>query len=82
MAFTRWPGEDSFPVSLALGGKCRCLSRFCNIILLQDLTPPHVKIKRSTNLWSVFRRKLKLLTYLNTVSYSHISLLNTRWELV
>ena len=53
MVFTRWPREDSFPVSQALGGKCRCLSRVCNIILLQDLTPLHVKITRSTNLWSV-----------------------------
>ena len=81
MVFTRWPREDSFPFSLALGGKCRRLSRFCNIILLQDLTPLHVKIKRSTNLWSVCRRKLKLSTYLNTVSYSHISFLNIRSEL-
>ena len=63
MVFTRWPREDSFPFSLALGGKCRRLSRFCNNILLQDLTPLHVKIKRSTNLWSVCRRKLKLSTY-------------------
>ena len=35
MVFTRWPREDSFPVSGALGGKCRRLSCFCNIILLQ-----------------------------------------------
>ena len=35
MVFTRWPREDSFPVSGALGGKFRRLSCFCNIILLQ-----------------------------------------------
>ena len=35
MVFTRWPREDSFPVSGALGGKCWRLSCFCNIILLQ-----------------------------------------------
>ena len=65
MVFTRWPREDSFPVSGALGGTCRCLSRFCNI-LLQDLTLLHVKISRSTNFLSVCRRKLKLLTHLHT----------------
>ena len=44
--------------------------------LLQDLTPLHVKITRSTNLlsMSVCRRKLKFSTYLNTVSYNHIKL--------
>ena len=78
-----WPREDSFPVSRALGWRCRRLSRVCNIILLQDLTPLYVNIMRSTNLWSVCRRKLKLSTYLNTVSYNHIlSFLNTRWQLV
>ena len=46
MIFTRWPREDSFPISRALGGTCCCLSRFCNI-LLQELTPLHVKITRS-----------------------------------
>ena len=81
MVFTRWPREDSFTVSQALGGKCRRLSRVCNIILLQDLTPLHVKITRSANLWSVGRRKLKLSTYFNTVSYNHTSFLNTRWQL-
>ena len=30
MVFTRFPREDSFSVSRALGGKCRRLSRFCN----------------------------------------------------
>ena len=70
--------RNSFPVSRALGGKCRCLSRFCNI-LLQNLTPLRGKITRSTNLLSICRRKLKLSTYLNTVSYNHISFLgNTR----
>ena len=79
--FMHWPREDSFPVSRALGGKCRCLSRFCNI-LLQDLTPLHVKITRSTNLLSVCWRKLKLSTYLNTVSYNHSSFLGyTRSQL-
>ena len=73
MVFTRWPREDFFSVSQALGGKCRRLSRFCKI-LPQDLTPLHVKITRSTNLLSVCRRKLKFSTYLNTVSYNHIKL--------
>ena len=81
MVFTRWPREDSFPVSGALGGTCRCLSRFCNI-LLQDLTLLHVKISRSTNFLSVCRRKLKLLTHLHTVSYNHIRFLNTCSRLV
>ena len=80
MVFTRWPREDSFPVSRALGGTCRRLSRFCNI-LLQDLTLL-VKISRSTNFLSVCRRKLKLLTHLHTVSYNHIRFLNTRSRLV
>ena len=78
---TRWPREDSFPVSRALGETCRRLSRFCNI-LLQDLTPLHVKITRSTNLLSVCRRKLKLSTNLHTVSYNQISFLKTRSQLV
>ena len=63
MVLTRWPREDSwrfFPVSRALGGTCRRLSRFCNI-LLQDLTPLHVKITRSTNLLSVGRRRLQVI---------------------
>ena len=55
--FTRWPREDSFSVSWALGRICRRFSRFCNI-LLQDLTPLHVKITRRKNLLSVSRRKL------------------------
>jgi len=82
MVFTHWPREDCFPVSGALRGKCCCLSRFCNI-LLQNLTPLHSKITRSMNLLSVCRRKLKLSTYLNTVSYNHISFFgNTRSQLV
>ena len=75
--FTRWPRADSFPVSRALGRT----SRFCNT-LLQDLAPLHVKTTRSTNLLNVCRRKLKLSTYLQTVSYNHISFLNARWQLV
>ena len=67
--------QDSFSVSWALGRICRRFSRFCNI-LLQDLTPLHVKITRRKNLLSVSRRKLKLSTYLHTVSYNHISFLN------
>ena len=67
MVFTRWPREDSFLVSRALGETFRRLSRFYNI-LLQDLTPFHVKITRSTNVLSVCQRKLKLSTYLHTVS--------------
>ena len=73
--FTRWPREDSFSVSWALGRICRRFSRFCNI-LLQDLTQLHVKITRRKNLVSVSRMKLKLSTYLHTVSYNHISFLN------
>ena len=42
----------------------------------------HVKITRSTKLWSVCRRKLELSTYLNTESYNQISFLNTHWQLV
>ena len=61
--------------------KMSALSCFCNI-LLQGLTPLHVKITRSTNLLSVCRRKLKLLTYLHAVSYNHIIFLNTRSQLV
>ena len=40
------------------------------------LTALHVKITRRENLLSVFRRKLKLSTYLHTVSYNLISFLN------
>ena len=55
---------------------------FCNI-LLKDLTPLHVKIMSNTNLSSVCRRKLKLSTYLHTLSYNHIlSFLNTRSQFV
>ena len=72
--FTRWPREHSFSV-WALRRICRRFSRFCNI-LLQDLTPLHVKIARRKNLLSVSRRKLKLSTYSHTVNYNHISFLN------
>ena len=51
-------------------------------ILLPDLAPLHVKITKSTNLLSVCRRKLKLPTYLHTVSYKHISFLNARSQFV
>ena len=81
MVFTHWPREDSFPLSKALGGTCWHLNHFCNI-LLQDLTPLHVKITRSTNLLSVCRGRLKLSTYLHTVSYNHISFLNTHSQLL
>ena len=71
----------SFPVSQALGGgKCRHLSYF-STILLQDPTPLHVKIIRSTKLLIICWRKLKL-TYLLTESYNHISFFNTRSQLV
>ena len=62
-----WFSGDSFLVSRALGGTCRRLSN----ILLLDLTPLHVKITRSD-----CRRKLKLSTYLHTVSYNHVRFLN------
>ena len=67
----RWPRADPFPVSRALGRT----SRFCNT-MLQNLAPVHVKTTRSTNLLSVCRRKVKLSTYLQTVSYNHISFFN------
>ena len=70
-----------FPPFLSTRGTCWHLTHFCNI-LLQDLTPLHVKITRSTNLLSVCRRKLKLLTYLHIVSYNHISFLNTHSQLL
>ena len=70
--FTRWPRENSFSVYWVLGRICRRFSRFCNI-LLQDLTPLHVKITRRKNL---LRRKLQLSTYLHPVSYNHVSFLN------
>ena len=73
--FTRWAREDSFYVSWELRRICLCFSHFCNI-LLQDLTPLHVKITGRKNLLSVSQRKLKLSTYLHTVSYNHISFLN------
>ena len=78
MVFTHWPREDSFPLSRAFGGICWHLNHFCNI-LLQDVTPLHIKITRSTNLLSVCRRKLKLSTYLHTVNYNHI---NTHSQLI
>ena len=81
MVFKPWPRQDSFTVSRALGRICRRLSRFCNI-LLQDLTPLHVKITRSTNLLSACRRKLKVSMYLHTVSYNHLSFLNTCSQLI
>ena len=64
-----------FSISWALGTKCRGFSRFCNI-LPQYLTPLLVKITGRKNSLSVSRRKLKLSTYLHTVSYNHISFLN------
>ena len=73
MVFTRWPREDSFPVSRALGRTCRPLSCFCNI-LLRDLTTLHVKITRRNK-----EERLKLSTYLHCID---ISILNTRSQLV
>ena len=81
--FTRWPREDSFFVSWALGRICRRFSRLCNILLQDLMTPLHVKITRRKNLLSVSRRKLKS-TYLHTVSYNHIRFLNRSqlfWDL-
>ena len=77
MIFTCWPREHSFPISGAVGGTCRRLSHFCNILLQELQTLLHVKITRSTNLLSLWRRKLRLPTYLHTVSYKYISFLNT-----
>ena len=81
MVFSHWPREDSFLLSRALGGTCQRLSCLCNI-LLQDLTPRHVKITRGTYLLSVCWRKLKLTTYWHTVSYSYISFLNKSSQLL
>ena len=79
-SINRWPREDFFPLSRALGWKFWHLSSFCNT-LLQDLTPLHVKISRS--MMSVCRRKLKLSTFLHkTVSYNHINFLSTCWQLI
>ena len=64
--FTRWPKEDSFPLSRALGGKCPRLSRFWFISRLQGVRVCGVFVKGNSN----YR--------LNTKSYSHISFLNTR----
>ena len=75
-----WRKEDSCPVSLAPERICQRLSRFCNI-LLQDLTPLHVKITSSTSLLSVCQKKHKLSTYLHIVSYNHISFLTRRYQL-
>ena len=75
-----WRKEDSCPVSLAPERICQRLSRFCNI-LLQDLTPLHVKITSSTSLLSVCQKKHKLSTYLHIVSYNHISFLTGRYQL-
>ena len=69
-SFLEHPEEDS-----------GALSHLSNI-LLQDLTPLYVKITKSMNWLSVCRRKLKLSTYLHTVSYNDISFLNTRQQLV
>ena len=53
--------------------KMSALKLFLQLYFATDLSPLHVKISRSTNLWSPCRRKLKLSTYLNTLSYNHIS---------
>ena len=79
--FTHLPRVDSLSISGALRRICRHFSQFRNI-LLQDLTLLYVKTMRSINLLSVFWRKLKLLTYLHTVSYNHLSFLNTCSQLV
>ena len=76
----RWRREDFCPVSQAPERICRRLSRFCNI-LLQDVTPVHVKITSSTSLLSVCQKKYKLSTYLHIVSYNHISFLTRRYQL-
>ena len=55
----------------AVGGTCQWLSHFYNI-LLKDMTLLHVKITRGMNLLSVCWRKLKLSTYLHSVSHNHI----------
>ena len=70
-----------FPPFLSTRRNMLAFNRFCNI-LLQDVTLLHVKITRSTNLLSVCRRKLKLSTYLHTVSYKHISFLSTHSQLL
>ena len=69
-SINRYHGFSRFSICWALEGICRRFS------WLQDLTPLHVKITKGKNLLSVPRRKLKLSTYLHTVSYNHISFLN------
>ena len=71
-----------FPRFSSARRKMSAFKLFLQLYFATDLTPLHVKITRSTNLWSPCRRKLKLSTYLNTVSYNHISSLNTRWQLI
>ena len=51
--FHAWLREDSFSVSRTLGRICWRFSRCC-IILLQDLTPLHVKITRGVWICWVF----------------------------
>ena len=46
------------------------------------LSAPGSPRMRGVYLLSVFRRKLKLLTYLHTISYNHIRFLNTGSQLV
>ena len=81
MVFTRWPTNILSPFLEHSRRKMSAFNPFY-IILLQDLTPLHVKITRSTNLLSFCRRKIKLSTYLHPVSYNHISFLNTHSQLV
>ena len=68
----REPGNEVvfFPRFSSTGRKISSFKSFCNIFL-QDLTPLHVNITRSTNLLSVCWRKLKLSTYLFTAVTSN-----------
>ena len=47
--FTRWPIEDSFPDSRALGGKCGRLSRFCFMSRLQGVRICGVFVRGDSN---------------------------------
>ena len=69
--FTRWPIEDSFPVSRALGGKCRRLSSFCYMSRLQGVRICGVFVGGNSNYRLIWTLKF----------YNHISFLNTRWQL-
>ena len=71
----------SFPVSRALGGKCRRLSRFA--IFFYRIWHRFMSILRGVRIFWVFvGGNSNYRLYFNTVNYNHISFLNTRSHLV